>query len=358
MPQPFFSIGITTYNRHDLLRETLAAILAQDFADFEVLVGNDFTSEALTGEMLGINDPRIRFINHPYNLREVGNMNALLAAASGRYFTWLFDDDLHEPDFLTTAHQFLTTNGFPPALFSSFRMLRGDEPYQPRRMTPEIYSICSGQEFLRGYFAGRVKVVSTAGLFDTVSLREIVGGPKELCGAAVGLYSEYLFLVQSAQLERIGYLDAPFIVMRAHIGSSSQQQKDLLKYIEAGRNLVRHSSEVLRRAPLVKDLRASLLGICRIHLYMYAYNSVRLEVAQMRFGLGAACRAFARLVAESSITRRMFAEETSTLHWHAALLFLPLQIRYFFLILAWLIVFRIRRFVPGFMKLTRSHVPR
>ena len=49
-------------------------------------------------------DPRIRFVNHPTNLREVGNMNALLREATGRYFTWLFDDDLYEPGFLKAAY--------------------------------------------------------------------------------------------------------------------------------------------------------------------------------------------------------------------------------------------------------------
>jgi glycosyltransferase involved in cell wall biosynthesis len=81
--RPFFSIGVTTYNRHELLRETLNSILAQSFTDFEVIVGNDYTQEVLTGEMLGITDPRIRFVNHPRNLREVGNMNALLEMAKG-----------------------------------------------------------------------------------------------------------------------------------------------------------------------------------------------------------------------------------------------------------------------------------
>jgi len=134
-----------------LLRQTLRSILAQSFGDFEVIVGNDDIAEVLTGEVLGIDDPRIRFVNHPRNLREVGNMNALLAMANGRYFTWLFDDDLYEPDFLQIAHDCLAEKGFPPAFFSSFRMLRPGETHQPRNFARGRVELLSGRKFLRRY---------------------------------------------------------------------------------------------------------------------------------------------------------------------------------------------------------------
>lgn len=53
---PFFSIGITTYNRPDLLKQTLDSISAQTFADFEAIVGNDYAEEPLSAELLGITD--------------------------------------------------------------------------------------------------------------------------------------------------------------------------------------------------------------------------------------------------------------------------------------------------------------
>lgn len=84
---PFFSIGVTTYNRRELLKQVLDILIKQTFSDFEVIVGNDYPQEILTAELLGIYDPRIRFVNHPKNLGEVGNMNALLEVSRGRYFT-------------------------------------------------------------------------------------------------------------------------------------------------------------------------------------------------------------------------------------------------------------------------------
>ena len=122
---PLFSIGVTTYNRRELLKQSLASIINQTFSDFEVIVGNDYTQEILSAEILGIQDPRIRFINHPQNLGEVGNMNALLEMSRGKYFTWQFDDDLYATNFLETVHSTLIKFNFPSRVFTSHSFFYG-----------------------------------------------------------------------------------------------------------------------------------------------------------------------------------------------------------------------------------------
>ncbi len=294
MTQPFFTIGVPTYNRHDMLRETLNSILDQGFTDFEVIVGNDYTDEVLTGEMLGIADPRIRFVNYPHNLREVGNMNALLEMASGRYFTWLFDDDLYEPDFLRTAHDCLVKTDFPPALFPSFRMMKVQERFQPQKITCSTITELTGREFLRRYSANRPEIGSTCGMFDTSALRAKVGGVEELCSSAIGIYCEYLFLVKCALLGRIVYIDAPFYVYRRHADSWSETNLELETHLAAGRELIQRSGEVLRNPALVDDYSVNLQKICYIHIITFAYKAARVEFARSKFGVGTAYRAIAR----------------------------------------------------------------
>ncbi|MDW7710831.1 MAG: glycosyltransferase family 2 protein [Deferrisomatales bacterium] len=323
--RPFVTIGVTTYNRHELLRQALHSILAQSFGDFEVIVGNDYTEEVLGGEMFGITDPRIRFINHPRNLREVGNMNALLEMATGRYFTWLFDDDLYQPNFLRTAHDCLAANAFPPAFFPSYRDLLVTDVYQPRQVPPRPPLVLSGRQFLDGYFAGRLKLVSTCGLFETAALRETVGGVEELCDSAIGVYCEYLFLLRCALLDRIVYMGSPFVVMRAHAGSWSESNSELEKYVEAGKGLVRKGGEVLRHPALSADFSANLMGVCRLHLITFAYRSARLEVARRRFGAGAVLRAMARHWKETAATRRSFLGQGGGGGWRIRLGFVRLQ---------------------------------
>lgn len=305
--KPFFSIGVPTFNRHDLLRETLDSILAQDFADFEVIVGNDYTQEVLTGEMIGISDPRIRFVNHPRNLREVGNMNALLTAASGRYFTWLFDDDLIEPGFLRAAHDILAREAFPPALFPRYRVLQGDAPYLPARVSPGELERFSGREFLRAYFSGRLDVISTTAFFATDFFRSTVGGVEELCDSAVGLYCEYLLLVKCGLLGEVLCLDAPYVVFRAHGESWGASNTELHKYLQGGQRLVRRCAEVLRHPDLRPDLERTLIGICKIHLSKLCFVAMRAEAAASTFGLPAIGRALRLVFGEMAKIRATVA---------------------------------------------------
>lgn len=282
---PFFSIGITTYNRHALLREAINSVLSQSFSDFEIIVGNDYQAEVLTCEMLGINDPRVRIINHPVNLREVGNMNALLAAATGRYFTWLFDDDLYEPGFLQTGYSALVSAHYPSVLFSAFRVLRNGQPYQPRSYVNSDVVQMTGREFIHRYRAENPYLASTCGLFDRVLLLEQVGGVLELCPSAIGVYCEYLLLAQCALLDRILYVNVPYYVFRIHEGSWSDSNDDLHRYSEAGRALLHRCSQLFCHPSLVMDYRHNILNMCHQHLVTVAYRVARCEVARKRLGL-------------------------------------------------------------------------
>ncbi|MBT0653843.1 glycosyltransferase family 2 protein [Geomobilimonas luticola] len=305
--QPFFTIGIPTYNRHGMLQEALASVLAQTFTDFEVIVGNDYTAEVLTCEMLGITDSRIRIINNPRNLREVGNMNALLDRATGNYFTWLFDDDLYEPDFLQTAHDCLVKSGFPPALFSSFRMLKPSERFQPRRINNVATLNFTGRGFLDWYSDRRPKITSTCGLFHTATLRKMVGGVEEMCSSAIGFHCEYLFLVRCALLDTIVYMDVPCYVFRRHGDSASESNQDLENYRVAGQELLKRCSDVLHHPTLMATYSRNLLKIARIHIITYAYSTARFEFAQKKSLVGTFYRAMSNHGNEASHTRALYA---------------------------------------------------
>jgi glycosyltransferase involved in cell wall biosynthesis len=308
VPQPFFTIGVTTYNRHDLLLKTLMSILSQTFQDFEVIVGNDYTDEVLSGELLGISDPRIRFINYPQNLKEVGNMNALLSMAQGRYFTWLADDDLYESDFLRTAYELLVKNNFPPGFFSSYRVFWGTEVPRSGKITTRSEIVLSGREFLKGYLVGRFKTMPVYGLFDTSKLRTVVGGVEELCSAAVGLYGEYIFLVRCGLFEKIIYCNAPLVLYRAHADAWSPNNIELDKYLIAGPELIRRSGEVLRHPSLLGDLTKNLLGVCYIHLYAYASKLGKTNLAQKRFDTLTMYRSISNYFSETVRVRKSFTE--------------------------------------------------
>jgi glycosyltransferase involved in cell wall biosynthesis len=339
VPQPFFTIGVPTYNRRELLKQTLDSILSQTFSDFEIIIGNDYTAEILSCDMLGITDPRIRIINHPRNLREVGNMNALLEAANGRYFTWLFDDDLLEPDYLATAHNSLEHSGFPPAFFSSFRIIRGNEPFHPQTYAEGSFRELTGRDLLGIYDILTPSIISTSGLFDTVLLRSIVGGVEELCLSPTGIYCEYLFLVRSALLEKIVFADTPLVVFRVHAESWGEGNTEPEKYQEAGTELLHRCAAVLKHPQLIADFSANLMKICKIHMITFATRAALFEISSEKSGPGAAKRALTRFFAEARKTRNLYCQLGGLANLRTGFEFIQFQIY-----CCRLILFRLRQF--------------
>jgi glycosyltransferase involved in cell wall biosynthesis len=345
--QPFFSIGVTTYNRRDLLQQALNSILNQTFADFEVIVGNDYQAEILSPEMLGISDPRIRFVNHPHNLQEVGNMNALLDMASGRYFTWLADDDLYEPGFLQSGYDFLERNGFPSVFFSSYRIIQGTHAPSPVLISPDSVCVLTGREFLDRYFAGRLQLISAYGLFDTEALRSVVGGMEELCTAAAGLYGEYIFLVRCALFEKILYSEAPLVLYRMHDGSWGCTNVELDKYHEASQELVRRSGKVLRHPSLYGDLTKHLLALCDMHIHAYAAKLGRRNVVQRNCGASAIYRSIMELGPETASLHHAVKEAMGNNRLRTHLILAWLRYKYSLLI--------IKIHVENWLRQPRSH---
>jgi glycosyltransferase involved in cell wall biosynthesis len=100
---PLFSVIITTYNRPHVLPAAVTSVLEQTIADLEVLVIND------GGEPVELAaDPRVRIIDRPHTGGPSAARNTGLGAATGRYVTFLDDDDLFMPQRLELALEGLT----------------------------------------------------------------------------------------------------------------------------------------------------------------------------------------------------------------------------------------------------------
>lgn len=90
------------YNGQEYLQDAIDAILRQSFEDFELIISDNCSTDrtAEICETLAARDARIRFVRQSKNLGAIGNFNALVHLANGRYFKWAAHDDLMEPSFL------------------------------------------------------------------------------------------------------------------------------------------------------------------------------------------------------------------------------------------------------------------
>jgi glycosyltransferase involved in cell wall biosynthesis len=257
--KPFFSIGVTTYNRRELLKETLNSILAQRFTDYEVLVGNDYVHERLDGDAMGVKDGRVHFLNHPENRGELGNMNFLLARSQGRYFTWLADDDLYSPDFLVAVHAALVKLAFPHCVFTSYASGKTFEPPIAGGEWPmELYS---GGEFLDLYLSRRLRAVGCYGVFEREYLSQ-VGGMEPL-GTGFSPYSDNLLAIRAGLLENVAYVNAPLVFYRTHSASTSYTSGDVAAFRGAQEDLLDRSLVVFKDEKLRERFTIYLFSLLR-----------------------------------------------------------------------------------------------
>jgi len=260
--KPFFSIGVTTYKRKDLLKQTLLSLLEQSFGDFEVIVGNDYTDEALSAELLGINDARVRFINNTHNMGELGNMNSLLGMAQGKYFTWQFDDDPVAPSFLRETYCALKKFNFPPCVFTSYSLIYGISSHRFRKNSSAQAKLFSGKEFLRLYLSGRLQAMGCCGFYNRNYLKE-VGGVQRLTDGPMALFTENLLLIRVGLLPRVAYIDAPLVSSRVHEDSWTCSNMDVELFKQAGRNLIRESIAILSRVELRNDFQDNITSVLK-----------------------------------------------------------------------------------------------
>lgn len=104
---PFFSIIIPLYNKQKDIAATLKSVFTQTYADYEVIVVNDGSTDGSEGEVLQFNDPRLKY--HKTENRGVSQArNTGIEKASGKIMAFLDADDYWLPNHLETIFSLYT----------------------------------------------------------------------------------------------------------------------------------------------------------------------------------------------------------------------------------------------------------
>jgi glycosyltransferase involved in cell wall biosynthesis len=112
---PTLSIGLPVYNGEEFLGESLDALLAQTYRDFELIISDNASTDQ-TAEICrayAARDPRISYVRQPVNIGAAPNHNALVLLARGRYFKWASHDDLYAPTLLERCIEVLEADPEP-----------------------------------------------------------------------------------------------------------------------------------------------------------------------------------------------------------------------------------------------------
>jgi glycosyltransferase involved in cell wall biosynthesis len=108
------SIIVPTFNRGDLISQTIISIINQSYLNWEILIIDDHSTDNTKDVVDGFmnQDNRIYFLLRPHNLPKGANScrNFGLLKSKGKYIKWMDSDDVLVKDCLSNQVEIMTLN--------------------------------------------------------------------------------------------------------------------------------------------------------------------------------------------------------------------------------------------------------
>jgi glycosyltransferase involved in cell wall biosynthesis len=124
---PKISIGLPVYNGELFIQETLRSLVNQSFADFEIIISDNASTDKTESicRSYADQDSRIRYYKNPHNVGAAKNYNITFELSRGKYFKWAAHDDLCAPEYLEQCIEVLES--LPSVVLSYPREILIDE---------------------------------------------------------------------------------------------------------------------------------------------------------------------------------------------------------------------------------------
>ena len=166
---PNVSVVVTTYNRCQMLSETIASILNQTFQDFELIIVDNMSDDGTEQFIKSIDDCRVRYFKNPNYGIIASNRNYGISKSSGFYIAFCDDDDLWKKNKLELQLNYLNKNPNVAMCYSQAESFLDDKvvsAFTSRR-------VISGSHFhhlLSGNFIPNSSVVIKKQIFKDIGL--------------------------------------------------------------------------------------------------------------------------------------------------------------------------------------------
>jgi len=145
---------VTTFNRREIVRRCLDSCLGQSFADFEVVVVDDASTDGTVADLEAHPDPRVRVVAHAVNRGISTGRHTGVAHARGRWVVVIDSDWELLPESLARLRELI--DGLPPGVRVIRSRLRWDDgTITPHFMPAELID-----------YEGRIRWVEEEGGWD------------------------------------------------------------------------------------------------------------------------------------------------------------------------------------------------
>jgi glycosyltransferase involved in cell wall biosynthesis len=155
--KPWFSIIISVYNRPKQIERCLKSCLAQDFANYEIIVVDDGSQDDTTDKIEAFCDSRIMLIKHQANLGMSAALHTATEQARGQWVVRIDSDHALLPNALSTFFSHMQN------LHTNIGVLGARYQWDDGRVTPRCIPVGTID------YIGRIKWVEDEGGSDYLS---------------------------------------------------------------------------------------------------------------------------------------------------------------------------------------------
>lgn len=124
---PTVSIILPTYNRAHIIKSSIDSVLAQTYADFELIIADDASTDHTKEVIDSYSDDRIRYIRAQKNSGAAAARNLGAAIAQGIYLAFQDSDTIWLPEKLEKQVDYLAHHPNISLVFHSFLSLEGEK---------------------------------------------------------------------------------------------------------------------------------------------------------------------------------------------------------------------------------------
>ena len=126
--KPTVTIGLPVYNGSEWLNDCLLSLINQDYENIEIVIRDDCSTDD-TRKICNHFVKKYDFIKF-FKIKNVGgllNLKTILDEAESDYFVWASQDDLWEPDFISSLVNVLEKNTNFSLASGNIELINGDK---------------------------------------------------------------------------------------------------------------------------------------------------------------------------------------------------------------------------------------
>lgn len=214
--QPLVSVIMPTYNRQATVMRALDSVLGQTYANLEVIIVDDASTDSTVQLVNARRDDRVHLICLPENGGANAARNRGIAAARGEYIAFQDSDDEWDRDKLQVQIKDMLDRGLA-ASFCAHRLIRD----VGEKIIPEDYEDKEKYEDGLRQVLAESNVISTQTLVVRKDVFSIIGNFDE----DMPRLQDYEFVIRLSQKEKIGYIARPLVsVYRTGISISTNTE--------------------------------------------------------------------------------------------------------------------------------------